>query len=408
MSRLRILGMIMAGGKGDRLLPLTKARSKPAVPFAGKHRIIDFVLSNFINSGIYAVHLLVQYKSQSLIEHVRSTWRWRVGGGLRDTFITVVPPQMRQGETWYQGTADAVYQNINVIVDFRPDMIAVFGADHIYRMDLEQMVKFHQENRADVTVAALPVPLADAPGFGIIEVDHLQRVVGFDEKPLHPKPMPADASRAYASMGNYLFETDLLIHTLEEDAKRDTIHDFGRTIIPSLVTKRRVFAYDFMRNTLPGIKQYEERGYWRDVGTLPAYWQAHLDLLGATPAFDLDNSQWPIFGSVYDGPPAPFIDGEVYDSLIGEGCRIEGGTVKRSVLGSGVRIGRGAEIQDSIVMDHVEIGPGVKLKGVIVDRFNNVPAGLEVGVGSGRGEDLFFREPSGLFVLERAETRSLA
>ncbi|MSQ48650.1 MAG: glucose-1-phosphate adenylyltransferase [Deltaproteobacteria bacterium] len=407
MNRPRILAMIMAGGKGDRLFPLTKARSKPAVPFAGKHRIVDFVLSNFINSGIYAVHLLVQYKSQSLIEHVRSTWRWRVGG-LRDTFITVVPPQMRQGGTWYQGTADAVYQNINVILDFRPDLIAVFGADHIYRMDLEQMVKFHQENRADVTVAALPVPLADAPGFGVIEVDRTQRIVGFEEKPKSPKTMPGDPNQAYASMGNYLFETDLLIQTLEEDAKHDTVHDFGRTIIPNLVTKRRVFAYDFMCNALPGLKPYEERGYWRDVGTLPAYWQAHMDMLGATPAFDLDTAQWPIFGTVYDGPPARLIDGEVHDSLIGEGCRIEGATVRRSVLGSAVRIGKGAEIQDSVVMDHVEIGPGVKLKGVIVDRFNHVPAGVEVGVGSRRGEERFFRDPSGLFVLERGETRALA
>lgn len=408
MSRLRILGMIMAGGKGDRLLPLTKARSKPAVPFAGKHRIIDFVLSNFINSGIYAVYLLVQYKSQSLIEHSRSTWRWRMGGGLKDTFIMVVPPQMRQGETWYQGTADAVYQNINVIRDFHPDLIAVFGADHIYRMDLEQMVKFHRENRAHVTIAALPVPLAAAPGFGIIEVDRTQRIVGFEEKPKNPKPMPTDPSRAYASMGNYLFETELLIEALQEDAQRDTAHDFGRTIIPQLFTKRRVFAYDFLSNDIPGIKPYEERGYWRDVGTLPAYWQAHLDLLGATPAFDLHNSQWPIFGSVYDGPPARFISGEIDNSLIGEGCYIDGGIVKQSVLGRGVRIGTGAEIQESIVMDYVEIAPGVKLKGAIVDRFNRLPEGFEVGVGSGRGEEHCFHDPSGIFVLERAETRALA
>jgi len=408
MSRLRILGMIMAGGKGDRLLPLTKARSKPAVPFAGKHRIIDFVLSNFINSGIYAVYLLVQYKSQSLIEHSRATWRWRIGGGLKDTFITAVPPQMRRGETWYQGTADAVYQNINVIRDFHPDLLAVFGADHIYRMDLEQMVKFHRENRAHVTIASLPVPLEAASGFGIIEVDRTHRIVGFEEKPKNPKPMPTDTSRAYASMGNYLFETELLIDVLQEDAQRDTAHDFGRTIIPQLFTKRRVFAYDFLSNDVPGIKPYEERGYWRDVGTLPAYWQAHLDLLGATPAFDLHNTQWPIFGSVYDGSPARFVSGEIDDSLIGEGCYIDGGSIKRSVLGRGVRVGKGAEIQESIVMDYAEIAPGVKLKGVIVDRFNRLPEGFEIGVGSGYGEEHFFRDPSGLFVLERAETRSLA
>jgi glucose-1-phosphate adenylyltransferase len=408
MARLRILGMIMAGGKGDRLFPLTKARSKPAAPFAGKHRIIDFVLSNFINSGVYAIYLLVQYKSQSLIEHSRSTWRWRIGGGLKDTFITAVPPQMRQGETWYQGTADAVYQNINVIRDFRPDLIAVFGADHIYRMDLEQMVKFHMENRAHVTIAALPVPLDAASGFGIIEADRTHRIVGFEEKPKNPKPMPTDASRAYASMGNYLFETELLIDALQEDARRETAHDFGRTIIPQLFAKRRVFAYDFLSNDIPGIKSYEERGYWRDVGTLPAYWQAHMDLLGATPAFDLHNAQWPIFGPVYDGPPARFISGEVDNSLIGEGSCIDGGTVRHSVLGRGVRVGKGAEVEESIVMDYAEIAPGVKLKRTIVDRYNVIPAGSEIGTGSGAGEERYFREPSGLFVLERGETRAPA
>ncbi|MGE0824685.1 MAG: glucose-1-phosphate adenylyltransferase [Candidatus Binatia bacterium] len=406
MNRLRILAMIMAGGKGDRLFPLTKARSKPAVPFAGKHRIIDFVLSNFINSGIYAVYLLVQYKSQSLIEHLRSTWRWRIGGGLRDTFITVVPPQMRQGETWYQGTADAVYQNINVIRDFRPDLIAVFGADHIYRMDLGQMVKFHREQRADVTIAALPVPLAAATSFGVIEVDTTQRIVGFEEKPQRPRPIPKDPARAYASMGNYLFETELLVEALQEDARRTSNHDFGRAIIPELFPKRKVFAYDFLSNEVPGVKAYEERGYWRDVGTLSAYWQAHMDLLGDAPAFDLENNQWPILGTIYDGPPTRLFVGDVTDSLIGEGCRIEGGNVRRSVLGHGVRIGKGAEIEESVIMDYSEIGPGVKLKGVIVDRFNAIAEGVEIGTGSGAGEDKFFRESSGLFVLERGETGS--
>ncbi len=408
MGRLRILGMIMAGGKGDRLFPLTKARSKPAVPFAGKHRIIDFVLSNFINSGVYAVYLLVQYKSQSLIEHLRQTWRWRIGGGLRDTFITVVPPQMRQGESWYQGTADAVYQNLNVIRDFRPDLIAVFGADHIYRMDLGHMVKFHMENRADVTIAALPVPVAAASSFGVIEVDNKQRIVGFDEKPKNPKPMPTDASRAYASMGNYLFETQLLMDVLQEDAKRATEHDFGRTIIPELFSKRKVYAYDFLTNDVPGVKAHEEQGYWRDVGTLPAYWQAHMDLLGPNPAFDLHNRDWPILGTIYDGPPARILDGDLRDCLVGDGCWIEGGQISRSVLGHGVRIGKGAEIEGAVIMDYAEIGAGVKLKGVIVDRYNVIPAGSEIGTGSGSGEDRYFREPSGLFVLERGETRTPA
>ena len=407
MRRLRILGMIMAGGKGERLFPLTKSRSKPAVPFAGKHRIVDFVLSNFINSSIFSVYILVQYKSQSLIEHLRLTWRWRIGGGLTGTFITVVPPQMRWGEDWYQGTADAVYQNLNLIQDFRPDIVAVFGADHIYRMDLNQMVAFHIERGAEATVAALPVPLSEASSFGVIEVDQKQRIIGWDEKPPNPKPMPNDSERAYSSMGNYLFNTDLLVRTLLEDSRRSTEHDFGRTIIPELFPRQQVFAYNFLDDEIPGVKTGEERGYWRDVGTLRAYWEAHMDLLGETPAFDLQNSQWPVFGSIYDGPPTRFMSGEVRDALIGEGAQLEGGRIIRSVIGSGVRIGKGAEIEGSVIMDRAEIGAGVKLKGAIVDRFNIVPAGTAVGVGTGADERRYFRDPSGLVVLERGETRSV-
>ena len=405
MRRLRILGMIMAGGKGERLFPLTKSRSKPAVPFAGKHRIVDFVLSNFINSSIFSVYILVQYKSQSLIEHLRSTWRWRIGGGLTGTFITVVPPQMRWGEGWYQGTADAVYQNLNLIQDFRPDIVAVFGADHIYRMDLNQMVAFHAERGAEATVAALPVPLAEASSFGVIEVDQKQRIIGFDEKPPNPKPMPNDPDHAYSSMGNYLFNTDLLVRTLLEDSRRSTEHDFGRTIIPELFPRQQVFAYDFLDNEIPGVKPEEERGYWRDVGTLRAYWEAHMDLLGEAPAFDLQNSQWPVFGAIYDGPPTRFMGGEIQDTLVGEGAQLESGRIIRSVIGSGVRIGKGAEIEESVIMDRAEIGPGAKLKGVIVDRFNIVPAGTQIGIGSGHDERQYFRDSSGLVVLERGETR---
>jgi glucose-1-phosphate adenylyltransferase len=404
MRRLRILGMILAGGRGDRLFPLTKARSKPAVPFAGKHRIIDFVLSNFINSGIYAVYVLVQYKSQSLIEHLRSTWRWRIAGGLKDTFITVVPPQQRWGESWYQGTADAIYQNLNVIRDFRPDLVAIFGADHIYRMDINQMVAFHLENSAEVTVAALPVPIAEASSFGVIQVDESQRILGFQEKPAQPKSMPNDPDHAYSSMGNYLFETELLVQTLLEDSRRSTEHDFGRTIIPELFSQRRVFAYDFLKNDVPGVKPYEEYGYWRDVGTLRAYWEAHMDLLGPTPKFDLQNSDWRVLGEVYDGPPARVVEGDIQDALLSEGSRIEGARVIRSVLGRGVRIEQGAEVADSVVMDYAEIGAGTKLKRVLVDRFNVIPAGVVLD-GSSTDGRRFFRDPSGLIVLERAEPR---
>jgi glucose-1-phosphate adenylyltransferase len=404
MRRLRILGMILAGGRGDRLFPLTKARSKPAVPFAGKHRIVDFVLSNFINSGIYAVYVLVQYKSQSLIEHLRAAWLWRIAGGLKDTFITVVPPQQRWGENWYQGTADAIYQNLNVIRDFRPDLVAIFGADHIYRMDINQMVAFHLENSAEVTVAALPVPVAEARSFGVIQTDESQRIIGFEEKPTHPKPMPNDPTHAYSSMGNYLFDTELLAQTLLEDSRRSTEHDFGRTILPELFPQRRIFAYDFLKNEVPGVKPYEEHGYWRDVGTLRAYWDAHMDLLSPTPKFDLHNSDWRIFGEVYDGPPARVVQGQVRDALIGEGCSMEGAHVMRSVLGRGVRIEKGAEVEDSVVMDYAEIGAGARLKRVLVDRFNVIPAGTVID-GNSVEEHRFFRDPSGLIVLERAEPK---
>lgn len=404
MRRLRILGMILAGGKGDRLFPLTKARSKPAVPFAGKHRIIDFVLSNFINSGVYAVYVLVQYKSQSLIEHLRSAWRWRIAGGLKDTFITVVPPQQRSGESWYQGTADAIYQNLNVIRDFRPDLVAIFGADHIYRMDLNQMVAFHLEHNAEVSVAALPVPIEQAKGFGVIQVNDTQRIIGFEEKPAYPQPLPDDPTHVYASMGNYLFDTELLAQTLLEDSRRDTDHDFGRTILPELFPQRRLYAYDFLKNEIPGVKPYEEHGYWRDVGTLRSYWEAHMDLLGATPKFDLRNNDWQILGGVYDGPSARVVNGELTDVLIGEGCHIEGARLTRCILGRGVQIAKGATLEDCVIMDYAEIGAGARLRRVLVDRYNIVPPRTVLD-GNNADEQRFFRDPSGLIVLERAEPR---
>ena len=273
MRRARILGIIMAGGKGERLHPLTRERSKPAVPFGGKYRIVDFVLSNFVNSGIFSIYVLVQYKSQSLIEHLQIGWRH--GGLLRDHFISIVPPQMRMGEMWYRGTADAVAQNLHLIQDFNPDMVAIFGADHIYRMDLNQMLTFHQEAQADVTVAARPVAVGEAAQFGVLAVDRHGRVVEFTEKPPRPSPMPGDSARALVSMGNYLFDRRVLVEALVDDARRSTEHDFGRSIIPELVESGRVFAYDFQQNEVPGVKPYEEHGYWRDVGTVQAYWDAH-------------------------------------------------------------------------------------------------------------------------------------
>lgn len=403
MPRERVLAMILAGGKGERLHPLTRDRTKPAVPFGGRYRIVDFVLSNFVNSGILSVYVLVQYKAQSLIEHLRMAWR--TSGLMPDHFITVVPPQMRLGEMWYRGNADAVLQNLNLIEDFDPDLVAVFGGDHIYRMDVNQMVAFHLSHGADVTVAARPVPLAEARDFGVLAVDGAGRVVDFVEKPATPRAMPGDPERAYVSMGNYLFSRRTLVESLLADARRNTDHDFGRTIIPELYPTARVFAYDFQKNVVPGIKPYEEPGYWRDVGTLESYWRANMDLLGETPGFDLDNRRWPILTGRYHGPPARIISGDIENSHIGEGSLVRRATMRNSILGRGVWVNEGAVIEDSIVMDFTSVGKGVHLRRVIVDRFNIIAAGQEIGVAPEEDRQRYHVDPAGLVVIPRGGRR---
>jgi glucose-1-phosphate adenylyltransferase len=403
MRKPKVLSIILAGGRGQRLSPLTRERSKPAVPFGGRYRIIDFVLSNFVNSEIYSIYVLVQYKSQSLIDHL--TGAWRFGGRLRRQFVTVVPPQMRGGEIWYQGTADAVYQNLNLIEDFAPDLVAVFGADHIYRMDINQMIQFHLVKDAEATVAALPVPIESAGGFGIIEVDEDERIVGFQEKPLRPKPMPSDPRQAYSSMGNYIFNTETLVDMLSEDARQETEHDFGRTIIGAMLQRYPVYAYNFLNNEVPGVQPYEERGYWRDIGNLKAYWSAHMDLLGATPAFDLNNWQWPILSEGIDGLPSKLVSGYVEDSLVGVGSVVVDAHVQRSIIGHSVRIQEGADIQESIVMDHTSIGKGARLRRAIIDRFNTIKPGETVGYDHEHDErHQYHVDPSGIVVRARGMT----
>ena len=395
--------MIMAGGKGERLHPLTRDRSKPAVPFAGRHRIVDFVLSNFLNSEVYSIYVLVQYKSQSLIEHLRSTWR--TTGLITDYFVTVVPPQMRVGPAWYKGTADAVLQNLNLIDDFNPDYIAVFGADHIYRMDVMQMIAFHRETGADVTVAARPAPLDDASQFGVLAVDASARVVDFSEKPPRPRAMPGDPRRALVSMGNYLFSRRPLVDALLDDARRSTDHDFGRSIIPEMVPAGRVYGYDFQLNDVPGVKPYEEPAYWRDVGTIAAYWDAHMDLLGESPRFDLDNRYWPIRTGQHPGPPARFIGSDVDNAQVGEASLVKRATIRNSILGRSVWVNEGAVIEDSIVMDHTTVGKGARLRRAIVDRFNIIPADSEIGVDAAMDRRRHFVDPSGLVVVPRGGRR---
>jgi glucose-1-phosphate adenylyltransferase len=402
--RPRVLAMIMAGGKGERLHPLTRDRSKPAVPFAGRYRIVDFVLSNFVNSEMLSLYVLVQYKSQSLIEHLRLSWR--TGGIVADNFVTVVPPQMRFGPAWYRGTADAVLQNLNVVDDFNPDMVAIFGADHIYRMDVNQMLSAHEESGAEVTVAARPVPRADATQFGVLAVDRNNKVVEWVEKPPHPPAMPGHPERALVSMGNYVFSRQTLVDALLADARRSTDHDFGRSIIPELVEGGRVYAYDFQANEVPGVKPYEEHGYWRDVGSIQSYWDAHMDLLGESPRFDLDNRYWPIRTGHHSGPPARFIGGDVDNAHIGEASLVKRATIRNSILGRSVWVNEGAVIEDSIVMDHTTVGKGARLRRAIVDRFNIIPADAEIGLDAATDRRRQFVDAaSGIVVVPRGGRR---
>jgi glucose-1-phosphate adenylyltransferase len=376
MKQPKILAFVMAGGEGSRLQPLTVDNSKPSLPFGSRYRIVDFVLSNLLNSGIQAIYMLVQYKSQSLIEHVRKAWV--VSPMRNEEFVTVVPPQMMRGGDWFQGTADAVYQNINLIQLHDPDLVVVFGADHIYRMDLQQMVDFHHERAADVTVAALPVPIADARGFGVIAADHAGRVNEFQEKPANPTPMPSDSTRAYASMGNYLFDAKVLVQALKEANQRGE-HDFGQNILPKLKETHRLFAYDFSTNKVPGTKPYEEIGYWRDVGTLDAYFEAHQDMLGLTPRFDVFNPQWRIFSSNYQGPVARILEAQMHNSVIAAGSMVHQASIRNSMIRREVIIEDDVELEDCVIQDYVWIKRGSRLRRVIVGQYNVIEAGSRIG-----------------------------
>ncbi len=403
---MKVLGMIMAGGKGERLYPLTKERSKPAVPFGGKYRIIDFVLSNFVNSNIFSSYILVQYLSQSLIEYMRTTWPAR--GISRDHFLTVVPPQMRLGEIWYRGTADAIRQNISLINDFDPDLVVIFGADHIYRMDIAKMIDFHIKNKADVTVAANVVPVKEASAFGVMAVDDNNRIVSFDEKPSSPRHIPGKPKDAYISMGNYIFDKNVLIKILKQKYCDIPSLDFGKNIIPVILKEYRTFAYDFPSEKLPGVQPYEEQGYWRDVGTIEAYWQANMDLLGSKPRLNLNNPLWPINTSVHNTPPTSYIGGELYNSMMSNGCIIHPRTIiKNSVLASNVTVMEGAVIENSIIMDSCVIGKNCHIKKTIIDRFNIIPERSKIGLDKEHDSQNYFIDPSGIIVIPRGKTKFL-
>ncbi|QIK38260.1 glucose-1-phosphate adenylyltransferase [Caldichromatium japonicum] len=406
MQNERIIAFVMAGGQGSRLQPLTQNRSKPSVPFGSRYRIVDFVLSNLVNSQIHTIYLLVQYKSQSLIEHVRKAWT--ISPLIQNQFVTVVPPQMMSGEHWFQGTADAVHQNLNLIEEHRPDLVAVFGADHIYRMDVRQMVEFHRANRADATIAALPVPVAEASSYGVIVADTDGYIRAFEEKPAKPTPMPGNPGMAFASMGNYIFDTEVLIQALRE-TKETGGTDFGQHVLPRLLQTHRLFAYDFATNRIPGIQPYEQQVYWRDVGTLDAYFDAHRDVLGAEPVFDVFNPEWPIYSSSYQGPVARILGGQIENTLLGAATLVyPGSVIKNSIIRREAVIEEGAVIEDCIIMDYVRIGRGARLRRVIVDRHNHIDAGDAIGFDCGRDAERFHISPGGLTVIPQGQVSYFA
>jgi len=403
--RVRVLGVVLAGGKGTRLYPLTKERAKPAVPFGGKYRIIDFVLSNFINSGIYSMYVLTQFRSQSLLQHLNEGWQF--GNMLRHQFIIPVPAQMRSpGETWYQGTADAIYQNINLLEQAKPDVVAIFGADHIYRMNIASMIEFHEGRKAAATVAAIPVDKSLAREFGVIETDDDGRIVGFHEKKADAPTVPGDPTRVYASMGNYIFTTRTLLDELNADAaNEDSSHDFGRDILPSLIKREPVYAYDFQTNKIPGERP-EDGSYWRDVGTIDAYFEANMDLRAVKPALNLYNRQWPLRTSGFPDPPAKFAfddegrRGSAVDSVVAGGCILSGGTVKNSVLSRGVKVHAGAVVEDSIILDNCDIGRRVQIKRAILDKNVRIQPDTRIGFDLEADRKRYHVTESGIVVVE--------
>jgi len=398
MAHPKVLAFVLAGGKGERLFPLTAFRSKPSVPFGGRYRIVDFVLSNLVNSHIYSIYLLVQYKSQSLIEHVRM--HWGLSSVVKDHFVAVVPPQMRMGPEWFQGTADAVFQNVSLIQQHDPSLVIIFGADHIYRMDIRQMIDFHLKNNAYVTVAARPVPLHLASSFGVIMCDDTKRIIGFQEKPKKPSPMPGDPSRAYGSMGNYIFNKDVLLEALGK-AQRKKQHDFGAHVIPDLVETGKVYAYDFETNSIPATMPYEEKGYWRDVGTISAFFEAHMDMLGENPLFELDNKSWPIHPSGYEGPASKILRGDIRNSVIAEGCTIRKAKIRNSFLRNSVIIENDVSVEDCLIMDHVILKKGCKLKNVIIDKMNVIDEGVELGFDPAKDRFRCHIDTSGIAIVPR-------
>jgi glucose-1-phosphate adenylyltransferase len=405
VGRPLVFGMVLAGGEGKRLAPLTADRAKPAVPFGGSYRLIDFVLSNLVNGGVRQIAVLIQYKSHSLDRHITTTWRL---SPLLGNYITTVPAQMRRGPRWFAGSADAIYQNLNLIYDERPDYICVFGADHLYRMDPSQMVAEHIESGAGVTVAGIRVPIDQARAFGVIETAPDGRTISrFREKPRDPVGLPDAPHMVFASMGNYVFTADTLIEAVSLDAADEASnHDVGGDLIPMLVAQGVAMVYDFARNRIPGLA-HPDLVYWRDVGTLDSYYEGHMDLLGPDPPFDLHNREWPILTWNEPAPPAKFLSkggsgGAAEDSLVAAGARVAG-RVRGSVLGPDVVVHAGAEVDGAILLNHVEVGPGAVVRRAIVDKNVAIPEGTAIGVDADLDRDRFVVSDRGVVVIGKGQ-----
>jgi glucose-1-phosphate adenylyltransferase len=382
-KRLRVLGIVLAGGEGKRLAPLTRDRAKPAVSFGCSYRLVDFALSNLVNGGYRRIAVLTQYKSHSLDRHMAQTWRM---SPLFDNYVMSVPAQMRLGKRWFEGSADAVFQNLNLLTDEDPDYVCVFGADHIYRMDPEQMVEAHIESGAAVTVAGIRVPRAEAFRFGVIEPGANGRIKSFKEKPSEAPGLDGAPEQVFASMGNYVFSKKPLVDALQADAHDATSkHDMGGNIVTSLVAAGDAAVYDFALNRVPGATD-RDRGYWRDVGTLDSYYDAQMDLISVHPVFNLYNQQWPIHSHYGSLPPAKFVfddddrRGTAVDSMVGAGVIVSGGMVHRSVVSPGVRVNSRAAVDDSVLMHNVNVGRGAVVRRAIIDKNVKIPDGIKIGV----------------------------
>lgn len=395
--------MVLAGGRGSRLYQLTDWRAKPAVPFGGKFRIIDFVLSNCVNSGVRRIGVATQYKSHSLIRHIQRGWSF-LSGQFGES-VNLLPAQQRVSENhWYLGTADAVYQNLDILREADPDFVLILGGDHIYKMDYGKLLAHHVENKADVTVACLEVPVAEATAFGVMDVDGNSRVIKFDEKPAHPASIPGKPDKSLVSMGIYVFNARFLFDQLVRDADdAHSSHDFGKDLIPHMVATHRVFAQSFEQSCV-GMRNGNDP-YWRDVGTVDAYWEANMELTKVVPDLNMYDQEWPIWTHQEQLPPAKFVfddddrRGMAIDSLVSGGCIISGSTVRRSVLFSDVHVDSYCNVEDSVLLPKVQVGKNVTLKRVIVDKSCNIPDGLEVGIDPEEDRRRFHVSPNGIALI---------